>query len=175
MLRCASCVPHPRHQSKKSCGSHAELSPCCKVRSSPGRNKGIPLTHTTIPKISPDVLPSRNAIPSIRPGPCQAPARNGQSIVCEQEISAAKRSERLGLLDDTGNPVARGATGSALPAPPMTSGPESDPRQKLQKLKSRFAVAYQPPPSPRSRIQPPDTPSLAAPTVIPVRCEPTRT
>jgi hypothetical protein len=89
--------------------------------------------------------------------------------------SARCRSGRLNLR--VTRPI-ENATGSASPAPPVTSGDchvrTTFSQDLRQKLKSRFAVAYQPPPSPRSRIQPADTPSFAAPTAIPVRCEPTR-
>src|SRR5689334_15670476 len=117
-----------RRRTKKCCGKHAELNPRRKVRISPARNKGIPLNHTAIPKISANLLPGRNAIPSGRGRPCQD--RLNRPIDCLPIGNrASKRREPLGYPADTGNPLRRNATGSASPAPPVSQAPTSEPSE----------------------------------------------
>src|SRR5437879_1227735 len=118
-MRCASYVPYPVAGPKKCCGKHAELIPVAKYVLRPGGNKGIPLTHTAIPKISQNLLPGRNAIPPVRPA---NPVRIGRSV---NQLFTNEESAHQALLrlEQPGDPVARRRYWRR---PPFTSGTPSE-------------------------------------------------
>src|SRR6185436_11695519 len=163
MLRCASCVPHPV-VSSRNLGSHAELNRAAKYVFRPDGTREYRHTIQRYPRFL--QMCCRAATRYLRcTGGRVSPAEAANRLFANKK-SAHPSAAIAWVALTTPATRSQGRNWERLRGAP---GHVRDPRQKLHKLKLRFAIAYQPPPSPRSRIQPPDTPSLAAPTVIPVK------